>query len=110
MKTQNLRFINQEARTWHALQEALSGAPLKQVEYEPLFGPVQVRMTQQAYEAVEDYVYMQTLAGLDLGARFWAADVEPDWAHELPLTLEQVEALIRLVGTYPAPSGTKNGA
>ncbi len=104
MEIQNLRFISPKAAEMWALQNAYSGAPLKEVWYEPLFGPIQVHMTQQAYSAVEQYVYVQVKAGIDWDSLFVAQDVEPDFSQPLPLTLEQIEALIRLLeGPKSAP-------
>jgi hypothetical protein len=96
VKTQNLRFLNNEARTYHGLQEARLGAPTIRVLWEPLFGTEEQRLTPEAYQLLEDYVYMQARAGLNLEQQLVAVEEAPDYSLPLPMVEAELEALIRL--------------
>lgn len=101
MSTHNLYFFNDQSRLQYAMEQACCPAALMAVVYEPLFGTPSVTfLTQQAYEAVEDFVYNQTKFH-NCEARFVAHEVTPE--QEAGLNFGQVrvqaevEALIRLI-------------
>lgn len=97
---QNLRFLNNGARAWHGLQAAKNGAPTIRVVWEPLFGTQEQRLTPEAYQLLEDYVWARTVAGQDLDYNLQAFEELPDYSQPLPMVEAELEALIRLTNGH----------